>query len=101
MIVARIAFQLKYGKAKEAIAVMKEALPIQKRVLAGVDSSTRILTDLTGPMYTLVMEITVPDLATFEARTPQLFADKDMQANMAKMAPLVESGSRDFYSVVE
>jgi len=101
MVVVRITFQLKYGKAKEAIAAMKEALPIQKRVLAGVDYSTRILTDVTGPMYTLVMEITVPNLATFEEHTPRLFADKDMQANMAKMAPLVESGSRDFYTIVE
>ena len=101
MIVVRNVFQLKYGKAKEAIPVMKEALQIQKRVLTGVDFSARVLTDLTGPFYVLVLEITAPNLSTFEAETGRLFADKEMQANMAKMAPLVESGYRDVYSIVE
>jgi hypothetical protein len=100
MIVIRNVFRLKYGKAKEAIAVMKEGLEIQKRVLAGVDFSARVLTDLTGPMYTLVLEITVPNLTAFETHTPRVFADKDMQANMQKMAPLVESGAREIYSIV-
>lgn len=101
MIVVRNVFQLKYGKAREAIALMKEALPIQKKALAGVDFSTRVLTDVTGPFYTLVLELTVPSLATFETHAPRLFADKDMQANMQKMAALVESGSREVFSIVE
>jgi hypothetical protein len=100
MIVVRNVFQLKYGKAKEAVALMKESLAIQKKVLAGVDFSARVLTDVTGPFYTLVLEITAPDLATFEAQTPRLFGDKDMQANMQKMAELVDSGSRDVYSII-
>jgi hypothetical protein len=49
---------------------MKEALPIQKKALAGVDFSTRVLTDVTGPFYTLVLELTVPNLATFETYAP-------------------------------
>jgi hypothetical protein len=101
MIVVRQVFQVKWGKAKQAIALAKEAVAIQKRVLTGVDSSTRILTDVTGPFYTLVFEITAPNLATFETHTPRLFADKDMQANMQKMGELVESGSRDVFSIVE
>ena len=101
MIVIRNVFQLKYGKAKEAIALMKEGLAVQRKVLTGVDYSTRVLTDVTGPFYTLVFEITVPDLATFEAQTPRIFADKDVQANMQKMGALVESGSREVYSIVE
>jgi hypothetical protein len=100
MIVIRNVFQLKYGKAKEAVALMKEALPIQKKALAGVDFSARVLTDVTGPFYTLVLELTVPNLATFESNTPRLFADKDVQANMQKMAGLVESGYREVYSIV-
>src|SRR3954463_11094504 len=101
MIVVRQVFQLKWGKAKEAIGLMKEAQAIQKRVLTGVDFSIRVLTDVTGPFYTLVMEITVPNLATFEMHTPRLFADKEAQANMQKMAELVESGSREIFSIVE
>ena len=100
MIVVRNVFQLKFGKAKEAVALAKEGLAIQKKALAGVEFSTRLLTDVTGPFYTLVLEMTVPSLGTFESYTPKLFADKDWQANYQKMAPLVESGYREVFTVV-
>ena len=101
MIVVRNVFQLKFGKAKEAVAIAKESVAIQKKVLTGVDFSTRLLTDVTGPFYTLVLELTVPSLATFESYAPRLFADKDWQANYQKMAPLVDSGYREVFNVVE
>src|SRR4051794_9539575 len=53
-------------KARDAVALMKEGVGIQKRALAGTDFSTRVLTDVTGPFYTLVLELTVPNLSTFE-----------------------------------
>jgi hypothetical protein len=56
---------------------------------------------VTGPFYTLVLELTVPSLGTFESYAPKLFADKDWQANYQKMAPLVESGYREVFTVVE
>jgi len=101
MIVVRNVFQLKYGKAREAIALVKEGLAIQKRAVTGVDFSTRLLTDVTGPFYTLVLELTVANLAAFEAYAPRLFADKDWQANFHKMTPLVESGYREVFTIVE
>lgn len=101
MIVIRNVFRLKFGKSREAVALVKEALAIQKKALAGVDFSTRVLTDVTGPFYTLVLELTMPSLATFETSAPRLFADKDWQANYQKMAPLVESGHRQVFTVVE
>lgn len=101
MILVRNVFHLKFGKAREAIALVKEGLAIQKKVLAGMDFSTRLLADVTGPNYTLVLELTVPDLATYEANSPKLFADKDWQAHYQKMVPLVESGHRDIYSILD
>jgi hypothetical protein len=101
MIVVRNVFQLKFGKAKEAVAIAKESVAIQKKVLTGVEFSTRLLTDVTGPFYTLVLELTVPSLTTFESYAPRLFADKDWQANYQKMAPLVDSGYREVFNVVE
>jgi hypothetical protein len=76
-------------------------MAIQKRVLAGVDFSARLLTDISGPFYTLVLEITVPSLAAWESNAPRIFADKDFQANYQKMTPLVESGYRDVFAVVD
>jgi len=101
MIVIRNVFRLKFGKAREAVALLKEGLAIQKRVMSGLEYSTRILTDVTGPFYTLVLELTVPNLAAFESNAPRLFGDKEFQANYQKMAPLVESGYREVFSIVE
>ena len=100
MIVIRNVFQLKFGKAKEGVAIMKEGMAIQKRVLAGVEFPTRLLTDVTGPFYTLVLELTVPSLADFESHAPRVFGVKDFQANYQKMAALVDSGYREVFTVV-
>jgi hypothetical protein len=101
MIVIRNVFQLKFGKAREAVALMKEGIAIQKRVMSGLEYSTRVLTDVTGPFYTLVLEVTVPDLETFERNVPRLFGDAEWQANDQQVAPLVESGHREVFSIVE
>jgi hypothetical protein len=101
MIVIRNVFRLKFGKAREAVALFKEGHAIQKRVGAGMDFQTRMLTDVTGPFYTVVVEVSVPSLAEFEAAAPRLMGDKDWQANYQKVAALVESGHREVFSVVE
>ena len=99
MIVVRNVFQLKFGKAREALAVMKEGVAIQKRLAA--EGSARLLTDVTGRHYTLVLEMTLPNLAAFEAMVPRVFGDKEFQANYQKMVPLVESGHREIFTIVE
>ena len=99
MILVRNVFRLKYGKAREALAVMKEGVAIQKRLAP--DASARLLTDVTGRHYTLVLELTVPNLAALEATVPVIFGDKDFQANYQKMVPLVESGHREIFTIVD
>jgi hypothetical protein len=99
MIVVRNTFRLKFGKTREALAILKEGMAIQKR--AGVDVSQRLLTDLTGTFYTIVLELTVPNLAALEATMPKVMGDKDWQANYQKLTPLVESGRREIFTVVE
>jgi len=99
MIVIRNTFHLKFGKAREAVAVLKEGVAIQKR--AGSPFPTRILTDVTGPFYTIVLELTAPSLSVFEAEAPKILGDKDWQANYQKLVPLVESGGREVFNVVE
>ncbi|MQA28470.1 MAG: hypothetical protein GEU82_01345 [Luteitalea sp.] len=101
MIVIRNVFQLKFGKAREAVALMREGLAIQKRAIPDVAFSTRVLTDVTGPFYTMVLELTVANLATFESYAPRLFGDKDWQANYQKLGLLVESGHREIFTIVE
>ena len=99
MIVVRNVFHLKFGKAREAVAVMKEGVAIQRRIAP--EASVRLLTDLTGRHYTIVLELTAPSLAVLEAMTPQVFADAEFHANYQKMVPLVESGHREIFTLVE
>jgi hypothetical protein len=99
MIIVRNTFRLKFGKAREALAIMKEGLAIQKR--AGVDVSQRLLTDMTGPFYTIVLELTLPSLTALEEMMPKVMGDKDWQANYQKFLPLVESGQREIFTLVE
>ena len=101
MVIIRNVFQLKFGKAREAVALFKEGIAIQKRVGAGQEFSSRLMTDVTGPFYTVVFEITVPSLAAFEGAAPQLMGDKDWQANYQKIGALVESGYREIFTLVE
>jgi hypothetical protein len=101
MVVIRNVFRLKFGKAREAVALMKEGLAIQKRAIPDVDFSTRLLTDVTGPFYTVVLELMVPNVGTFEAAAPRLFGNKEWQTNYQKVAELVESGYREIFSIVE
>jgi hypothetical protein len=100
MIVIRNVFRLKFGKAKEAIALIKEGMAIQQRAGTGDDFSTRLLTDVTGPFYTIVWEVSVPSLAAFEEAAPRLMSDKDWQANYQKLGALVDSGYREVFSIV-
>jgi hypothetical protein len=99
MIVVRNVFHLKFGKAREAVAAMKEGVAIQKRL--GVDVNQRLLTDLTGSFYTLVLELTLPNLAALETTLSKVMSDKDFHANYEKLVPLVESGHREIFNVVE
>ena len=99
MIIIRNAFRLKFGKAKEAVAAIKEAVAAQKK--SGSSFGYRILTDLTGPFYTLVLEVTAPSMAAMEAEMPRNMSQPEFQAAYQKFVPLVESGERQVYTIVD
>jgi hypothetical protein len=99
MVVIRNVFHLKFGKAREALALVKESVAIHQR--AGAQFSPRIMTDLTGPFYTIVLEITLANLAYLETEMPRFMSSPEWQANYQKLAALVESGHREMYRLVE
>ena len=59
------------------------------------------MTDLVGQFYTMVLELTVPNMAALETMQPKIMGDKDWQANYQKVAALVESGYREIFTLVE
>jgi NIPSNAP len=99
MILVRDVFRLKFGKAREAVAAFREVGEAGNR--AGFRSdSFRMLTDLVGPYYTLVFETTYPSLAEYEKTTSSM-NDPEWRSAYQKFTPLVESGYREVFTVVQ
>lgn len=101
MVIIRNVFHVKFGKSREAVALFKEGMAIQKRVATGQALPSRLLTDVTGAFYTVVLEITAPNLSVFESEAPRLMQHPDWQANYRKLTDLIESGSREIFTIVE
>lgn len=98
MIVVRDIFQLHFGKAREAVALAKEMRTIEQA--AGYPVS-RLLTDVVGEYYTLVMESTFENLADHEKGLSQGTQDQGWRDLYARFVPLVRSGRREIFRVVE
>lgn len=101
MILVRDVFRLKFGKAKDAVAVWKEMLPILQKSGLG-RRSTRVMTDLVGNYYTLVMENTFESLEEFEKGHKQTTPAEEWQKIYhTRFVPLVESGYREIFTILE
>ena len=96
MILIRDVFRLKFGKAKDVKAAMKEA----KHMMG--DGNNRILFDLVGPSYTMVMESTYKDLTEYESAMSKDMGGKGWQDwYHQKFVPLVDSAYREIFTVLE
>lgn len=94
MILVRDVFQAKYGKGGELVALFKEA---REQWPAGY--APRILTDVSGPFFTVVTETEVEDLAAWEQLMADVFAMADFGDWFTRMEPLIESGRREFFNI--
>jgi hypothetical protein len=100
MILVRNVFRLKFGTAREGVAAMKEAIASARRA-AGREVPIRLLTDLTGEFYTLVVERSYSSMIDFDETAKTLMAEPQWQAAYQKLTPLVESGHRDIFTIVD
>jgi hypothetical protein len=98
MIVVRNVFQLKFGRAKEAKALMKQGVKLATEAGFAPD---RVLIDVTGRFYTMVMENSYPSLSAFEASTATGFRNETWEQWYQKFVPLCEGGYREVFSVME
>jgi hypothetical protein len=99
MIVVRNVFRLKFGKAKDALALWKESRAIAQRTGSG--GTMRAMTDLVGPFYTLVMEEQYPSLSDMEREMQSQIGAEEWKTWYQKFVPLVESGYREVFTLVE
>lgn len=100
MIVVRNVFQLHFGKTRDAVALWKEAAQIARRADTA-HREFRILTDVVGPAYTLVIETTYASLADFETSVQAMMANPEWRAWYPKFLPLAQSSRREIFTVVE
>jgi hypothetical protein len=93
MLVARQVFQAKYGRGDELVVLFQE-FNAQMREAGEGQPSFRMLTDASGPFFTVVTEIEVEDFAAWERLFAEAMARPRMEAWFGRMLPLVESGRR-------
>ena len=91
MIVVRNVFRLKFGKARDALALWKEGRQIAEKTGSG--GGMRAMTDLVGPFYTLVMEEQFESLAEMEKQFRPRWAPKSGR-------PGTRSSSRSWTAVI-
>jgi len=96
MILVRNVFQIKFGRMKEARELWKEGLKF-----VNAPNNPRLLTDLTGQFYTLVMETTHKDLSSLEADMRTDMSQSAFAAWYQKLIPLVDSGRREIFTILE
>jgi hypothetical protein len=98
MIIIRNIFRLQFGKAKEAIAIMKESRDMLDN--AGF-KDTRLLVDVVGDFYTIVLETTAQSLGEWESIAASTLPQEEWQKQYARLTPLVLEGRREIFRVVE
>lgn len=99
MIVVRNVFRLKFGKAREMRQLWEEWKGLE--VDLGTMRGYRTLVDMTGESYTFVLENEFDSLSSFEQSMGQLFASPAWRNFYSKVTPLVESGYREIFQVVD
>ena len=94
MILVRDVFQAKYGKGGDLVALFKEA-----KESWPAEYATRILTDASGPFFTVVSETEVESLTAWERLIAEVYAMPDFGDWFVRMEPLIDSGRREFYNI--
>ena len=98
MILLRDIFHAKYGKGNDLLALFKEA---EERWPDSSFPEARTLTDLSGPFFTIVRESVRESLTELEQRAGKTFALPGFDEWFARMTELVDSGSREYFTIVE
>ncbi len=65
----------------------------------GATHTYRLLSALTGDFDTVVLEVEMESLAAAEAFQGPLFSDPSFLQAQAQMAPLIESGRQEIYTI--
>ena len=94
MFIIRNVFKCKPGQANKLIEKFKTALPLMEGM------NQRVMVDEVAGFWTVVVELQVDDLGSFEQMLKDRGSRKDVQDAMAGYMDHVHEGYREIYRVV-
>jgi len=98
MIIERNVFRLKFGKAKESIAIWKEILDAARKTNLKAPEM-RVLSDISGSAYTLVVEMHIAGFNDINPKNAIWATTEKFQELYQKFIPLCESANREYYKI--
>lgn len=96
-IVVRSCFQALEWRVAEALELAKTYGALLQD--QGVGSRPRVLSDLSGPMFNLMIEIETTNLKEWDDHRRTMFLDPQFQVWFRRLAACVSHGSHDFFTV--
>lgn len=97
MILVRDVFRVRFGQMKGALATLRELS--SSLSAAGEPFPMRVLTDVTGPYYTLVLEGSFESLASYEGMMRSETASPQWQEWYRTFVPFLEDGRREIFTI--
>jgi hypothetical protein len=101
MIVVRTEIRCKWGRVDEALKLSRKSYERTSGQLSAI-KRIRLLTDMSGPHDTVIVEAEVESMDAYFAMLDAIFASPDFQAAQADQAAgdlPYESAERNFYKV--
>ena len=95
MVLVRNVLQVKFGHMDKVLAGVKAA--VQANPDAG--RVTRVLTDISGPNFTLVLESTASSIDAYWEEMKARFAAEERDPSAELFGQYIESGHREFYTI--
>ena len=97
MYLIRECFQTKPGKAKELVKMFKAAVPHFEKTEGG--KNYRVMTDITGNYWTVVMDLEVDEIGAFITGLRQSTASPELKEILKGYTDLIVSGSRSIFII--
>lgn len=94
MMIVRDVFQCKYGHGDELLALFREM-----QTMGPMPAGSRVMTDASGPFFTIVTEMPVEDFAGWQRMQQEEMGNPDFADWFGRMMEVVESGRREFWNV--
>jgi hypothetical protein len=95
MILVRTTFQVKFGHMDAMLETMKDLADFEQAAV----SETRVLTDASGQMFTLIFESKTESIDAYMEELQAGFDDPEFAEVMARTMEHVESGQREFFNI--